>query len=99
VPLWLGWGDFREPAEFVETIPFGQTRDYVQIILRNLDFYRWLYGASPARAPAQPAPSRKAAPKPAPQARPALPPKPAAKRTVNTGGSLKPRAKAHASSR
>ena len=64
VPLWLGWGEFREPAEFVETIPFGQTRDYVQIILRNLDFYRWLYGSSPARAAEEPASAgRKAAPK------------------------------------
>lgn len=51
VPGWLEWGDYREPAEFVETIPLAQTRDYVQIILRNLDFYRWLYGgAGPASA-------------------------------------------------
>jgi soluble lytic murein transglycosylase len=44
VPIWKEWGNFREPAEFVETIPFAQTREYVQIILRNLEFYRWLYG-------------------------------------------------------
>lgn len=57
VPLWLGWGEFREPAEFTETIPFAQTRDYVQLVLRNLDIYRWLYGArqAPARQKAVPA--------------------------------------------
>lgn len=50
IPIWKEWGDFREPSEFVETIPLLQTRDYVQIILRNLEFYRWLYG-SEVRAP------------------------------------------------
>lgn len=43
---WLNWGEFREPAEFVETIPFTQTRDYVQIVLRNADVYRRLYGST-----------------------------------------------------
>ena len=41
---WLGWAEFREPAEFVETIPFSQTRNYVQIVLRNAETYRALYG-------------------------------------------------------
>lgn len=45
VPIWKEWGGYREPAEFVETIPFAQTRDYVQFILRNREFYQWLYGA------------------------------------------------------
>jgi soluble lytic murein transglycosylase len=40
---WSGWGDFREPAEFVETVPFSQTREYIQIVLRNADIYRRLY--------------------------------------------------------
>jgi soluble lytic murein transglycosylase len=41
---WLGWlGDYREPAEFIETVPFRETRDYIQIILRNADIYRRLY--------------------------------------------------------
>ncbi|MCS7041754.1 MAG: transglycosylase SLT domain-containing protein [Bryobacteraceae bacterium] len=57
VPVWLGWGEFREPNEFVETIPFSQTRDYVQIILRNLEFYRWLYGAHAAATAEAPRPS------------------------------------------
>lgn len=40
---WLGWRTFREPAEFVESIPFTETRDYVQAVLRNADIYRRLY--------------------------------------------------------
>ena len=44
---WLTWGDFREPAEFIETIPFTETRGYVQGVLRNADMYRRLYGAQP----------------------------------------------------
>ena len=41
---WLGWYTYREPAEFVEAIPFTETRDYVQAVLRNADVYRRLYG-------------------------------------------------------
>jgi len=44
---WITWGDFREPAEFVETIPFTETRGYVQAVLRNRDVYRRLYGEKP----------------------------------------------------
>ncbi len=40
---WSTWGEFREPAEFVETVPFSQTHDYIQIVLRNADIYRRLY--------------------------------------------------------
>jgi soluble lytic murein transglycosylase len=40
---WLGWNQYREPAEFVESIPFTETRDYVQAVLRNTDVYRRLY--------------------------------------------------------
>jgi len=43
---WLTWGDFQEPAEFVETVPFTQTRGYIQAVLRNADAYRRIYGAS-----------------------------------------------------
>jgi soluble lytic murein transglycosylase len=43
---WLHWGEFREPSEFVETIPFTETRNYVQIVLRNADMYRRLYGVA-----------------------------------------------------
>ncbi len=45
---WLTWADFREPAEFIETIPFTETHSYVQGVLRNADIYRRLYGAESA---------------------------------------------------
>ncbi len=48
VATWLTWAEYREPAEFVETIPFTETRDYVQTVVRNADIYRRLYG--PARS-------------------------------------------------
>jgi soluble lytic murein transglycosylase len=67
VPKWTGWYDYHEPAELSETIPFQQTRDYIQFILRNADVYRWLYASEPVPAeepaPKTPAktPARKAA--------------------------------------
>jgi soluble lytic murein transglycosylase len=50
VKAWLTWGDFREPAEFIETIPFTETHGYVQSVLRNADVYRRLYGGPSAPA-------------------------------------------------
>ncbi len=41
---WLSWNTYREPAEFVESIPFTETRDYIQAVLRNADLYKRLYG-------------------------------------------------------
>jgi len=41
---------FREPAEWVETIPFTETRGYVQSVMRNADFYRRLYANAPYEA-------------------------------------------------
>jgi soluble lytic murein transglycosylase len=41
---WLGQGHYRDPQEFVESIPFTETREYVQAILRNANMYRQLYG-------------------------------------------------------
>ena len=40
---WLGEGHFRDVPEFVESIPFTETREYVQAILRNASVYRQLY--------------------------------------------------------
>jgi len=40
---WLAWRTYREPAEFVESIPYNETREYVQAVLRNADVYRRLY--------------------------------------------------------
>src|SRR5882762_1121747 len=42
---WQGTGKFRDIAEFVESIPFTETREYVQAIQRNANVYRQLYGA------------------------------------------------------
>ncbi len=42
---WLALGKYRDPQEFVESIPFSETREYVQAILRNANVYRQLYGA------------------------------------------------------
>ena len=42
---WLGQGKYRDEQEFVESIPFTETREYVQAILRNANVYRQLYGA------------------------------------------------------
>ena len=44
VEEWLGQGHYRDPQEFVESIPFTETREYVQAILRNASVYRQLYG-------------------------------------------------------
>ncbi len=45
---WLGWADFEDAVEFVETIPITETRGYVQAVLRNAAVYRELYGGEAA---------------------------------------------------
>lgn len=45
VDSWLSEGSYADSAEFVETIPFSETRNYVKIIFRNYFFYRKLYGS------------------------------------------------------
>ncbi len=44
VTNWQTWATYREPAEFVESIPFTETREYVQAVLRNAELYRKIYG-------------------------------------------------------
>jgi len=44
VEEWMGQGKYRDTAEFVESIPFTETREYVQAIIRNTNVYRQLYG-------------------------------------------------------
>ena len=46
VLAWSSRIEYREPAEFVEAIPFSETRNYVQVVLRNGDLYRRLYQGS-----------------------------------------------------
>jgi len=43
VRQWMGNGDYKDIAEFVESIPYTETRDYVQAIMRNREMYRALY--------------------------------------------------------
>jgi soluble lytic murein transglycosylase len=43
---WRKNGDFKDVDEFVESIPFTETREYVQAILRNAVLYRLLYPKS-----------------------------------------------------
>ena len=51
---WNNWANYREPAEFIESIPFTETREYVQAVLRNADMYRELY-AGKSLPPEEPA--------------------------------------------
>jgi soluble lytic murein transglycosylase len=41
---WLSNGKYRDATEFVESIPFTETREYVQAVLRNATVYKRLYG-------------------------------------------------------
>jgi soluble lytic murein transglycosylase len=41
---WRKNGNFADVEEFVESIPFTQTREYVQAIMRNAALYKLLYG-------------------------------------------------------
>src|SRR5262249_46134986 len=55
---WRTWASYREPAEFVETIPITETREYVQAVLRNADVYRRLYTANTVVAQKMAAPQQ-----------------------------------------
>jgi soluble lytic murein transglycosylase len=51
---WQAIGKYHGMDEFVESIPFTETREYVQAILRNESIYRALHGAAaPASTVAQ----------------------------------------------
>ncbi len=43
VRQWMAAGTYQDIAEFVESIPYTETREYVQAILRNREIYRALY--------------------------------------------------------
>jgi soluble lytic murein transglycosylase len=47
---WLDSGKFRDVPEFVETIPFSETREYVKAIVRNARIYQSLYVSPPDQA-------------------------------------------------
>ena len=44
---WLGHRSFRDPPEFVESIPFRETRLYVEAVMRDEVVYRRLLSGSP----------------------------------------------------
>ena len=55
VDAWTAMRGPQSPEEFIETIPFSETRAYVMIVLANREQYRRLYGlarTAPAPAPA-----------------------------------------------
>jgi len=41
---WRAAGSYRDVEEFVESIPFTETREYVQAIVRNAEVYKKVYG-------------------------------------------------------
>jgi soluble lytic murein transglycosylase len=43
VHQWMTRGDYKDVAEWVESIPYTETREYVQGILRNREVYRAVY--------------------------------------------------------
>lgn len=43
VRQWMSSGDYKDIAEFVESIPYTETREYVQAIVRNRLMYKALY--------------------------------------------------------
>ncbi len=49
IELWKSERAYEEVPELVESIPFSETRDYVQIVLRNAALYRMIY--APATNP------------------------------------------------
>jgi len=55
IALWKAERNYEEIPELVESIPFSQTREYVQIVLRNAALYRMIYPATakPAASIAQ----------------------------------------------
>src|SRR3989441_3045246 len=45
VVRWLGRPGAADPDQFIELIPYQETRGYVRAVLRNRDLYRALYVA------------------------------------------------------
>jgi soluble lytic murein transglycosylase len=46
VVQWTAGQNYLETAEFVESIPFTETREYVQIVIRNAEVYRQVYDSA-----------------------------------------------------
>jgi soluble lytic murein transglycosylase len=43
VHQWIALNDYKDMPEWVESIPYTETRGYVQSILRNREVYRAVY--------------------------------------------------------
>jgi soluble lytic murein transglycosylase-like protein/TolA-binding protein len=54
VRRWLARYDVNDPVQFVEQIPYVETRGYVRTVLRNWALYRALYPARPDRVAGTP---------------------------------------------
>jgi len=44
VRTWIAMNDYKDVPEWVESIPYTETREYVQSILRNREMYKAVYG-------------------------------------------------------
>ncbi len=55
VAQWTMGQNYEETAEIFESIPFTETREYVQIVLRNAELYRQTYANTAATVPPVPA--------------------------------------------
>lgn len=44
---WMASNDYHDMAEFVETIPYTETREYVQALMRNRALYKQIYAGKP----------------------------------------------------
>ena len=53
VTEWTARGAYQDPAEFIESIPFNETRGYVQSVIRNAGVYRRLYGTPAPGLPSE----------------------------------------------
>ena len=47
IAFWKSERTYDEIPELVESIPFTETREYVQIVVRNAGMYRLIYGETP----------------------------------------------------
>ena len=75
IAAWRAERNYEEIPELVESIPFTETRDYVQIVLRNAEVYRAIYG--PGAPPTSTAATTAEIPAPAfPNVAPAAEPTP-----------------------
>jgi soluble lytic murein transglycosylase len=62
IAAWRAERNYEEIPELVESIPFTETRDYVQIVQRNAEVYRMIYGSAPPANTAAATPTPRAVP-------------------------------------